>query len=147
MPHAAPCGRVPNARRASGRHTVAQVARARAPFAGVLPAGFEENTFICDGTKDLSKRSRIYEEQEKDYSRNKGHGKSHLLFCDLFGKGALDTQAHAHAYAHARTRTRTRAHMPLHTHHQPPSALVHRPAIKRSKPLAGVNNWRITASG
>lgn len=53
---------------------------------GVLPAGFEDVTFICDGTKDLSKRTRIYADQEKDYSYNKGHGKSHLLFTDLFGK-------------------------------------------------------------
>jgi hypothetical protein len=54
--------------------------------AGVLPPGFETTTFICDGTKDLGKRSRIYAEQERDYSFLKGHGKSHLLFCDLFGR-------------------------------------------------------------
>mmetsp|Transcript_14611 Transcript_14611/g.37083 ORF Transcript_14611/g.37083 Transcript_14611/m.37083 type:complete len:153 (+) Transcript_14611:770-1228(+) len=60
---------------------------------GVLPAGFEDCVYICDGTKDLGKRSRIYEQQELDYSGNKGHGKSHLLFCDLFGK----VSAHAAA--------------------------------------------------
>ena len=54
--------------------------------AGVLPPGLDECTFICDGTKDLGSRSRIYEKQERFYSANKGHGKSHLLFCDLFGK-------------------------------------------------------------
>ena len=54
--------------------------------AGVLPPGLDDCTFICDGTKDLGKRCRIYEQQELDYSANKGHGKSHLLFCDLFGK-------------------------------------------------------------
>ena len=53
---------------------------------GVLPRGLDDATFICDGTKDLGKRSRIYAQQELDYSALKGHGKSHLLFCDLFGK-------------------------------------------------------------
>ena len=60
--------------------------RAALERAGVLPPGFEDVVFCCDGTKDLGKRARIYEEQERDYSRNKGHGKSHLLFTDLFGK-------------------------------------------------------------
>ena len=42
--------------------------------------------FLCDATKDLSKRARVYEEQEEDYSGNKGHGKSHTLYTDLFGR-------------------------------------------------------------
>ena len=33
--------------------------------AGVLPPSFETTTFICDGTKDLEKCSRIYAEQER----------------------------------------------------------------------------------
>ena len=65
--------------------------------AGVLPPGFENSVFICDGTKDLGKRSRIYEEQERDYSKNKGHGKSHLLFTDLFGKVHCATSHPRHA--------------------------------------------------
>ena len=60
--------------------------RAALVRSGVLPPGFEDVVFCCDGTKDLGKRARIYEDQERDYSRNKGHGKSHLLFTDLFGK-------------------------------------------------------------
>jgi len=55
-------------------------------LAGVLPAGTQDVVFLCDGTKDLGKRARIYAKQEKDYSRNKGHGKTHLLFTDLYGK-------------------------------------------------------------
>lgn len=54
--------------------------------AGLLPAGFENCVFICDGTKDLAQRARIYEAQEREYSALKGHGKSHLLFTDLSGR-------------------------------------------------------------
>ena len=67
-------------------HRDRHMRRALSVCAGVLPPGLEDATFICDGTKDLGSRSRIYDKQERDYSANKGHGKSHLLFCDLFGK-------------------------------------------------------------
>ena len=56
--------------------------RALLRTAGIAP-GMEDVIFIVDGTKDLSKRARIYEEQEKDYSANKGHGRSHSLYVDV----------------------------------------------------------------
>jgi hypothetical protein len=46
---------------------------------GLLPAGFENCVFICDGTKDLLRRMAHYNRtHEPDYSQ-KGNGKSHLL--------------------------------------------------------------------
>ena len=47
--------------------------------AGLLPPGFENFIGMADGTKDESKKARDYAEQEKDYSGNKGHGKSHMM--------------------------------------------------------------------
>ena len=60
--------------------------RVQLVLAGVLPAGFEQAVFIVDGTKDVSQRSRSYDQQLRDYSHNKGHGRTHLVFSDLFGK-------------------------------------------------------------
>ena len=60
--------------------------RVQLEVAGVLPAGFDQAVFIVDGTKDLSQRSRSYDQQLRDYSQNKGHGRTHLVFSDLFGK-------------------------------------------------------------
>ena len=51
--------------------------------AGLLTAGFEDATFMCDGTKDLGRRSAHYNRKhEPDYSQ-KGNGKSHLLVSRL----------------------------------------------------------------
>ena len=53
--------------------------------AGLLTAGFENSVFMCDGTKDLGRRNAHYgHKHEPDYSQ-KGNGKSHLLFTNLFG--------------------------------------------------------------
>ena len=53
--------------------------------AGLLSAGFEFSVFMCDGTKDLGRRNAHYgHKHEPDYSQ-KGNGKSHLLFTNLFG--------------------------------------------------------------
>jgi hypothetical protein len=53
---------------------------------GLLSPGFESSVFMCDGTKDLGRRSAHYgHKHEPDYSQ-KGNGKSHLLFTNLFGK-------------------------------------------------------------
>ena len=53
---------------------------------GLLGPGFENLIGMADGTKDESKRMRDYAAQERDYSGNKGHGKSHMVVTDLFGK-------------------------------------------------------------
>ena len=53
---------------------------------GLLGPGFETLIGMADGTKDESKRMRNYAAQERDYSGNKGHGKSHMVVTDLFGK-------------------------------------------------------------
>jgi len=53
--------------------------------AGLLTAGFEDCTFMCDGTKDLGRRIAHYNRtNEPDFSENKGNGKSHLLVCVRF---------------------------------------------------------------
>ena len=53
--------------------------------AGLLSAGFEFSVFMCDGTKDLGRRNAHYgHKHDPDYSQ-KGNGKSHLLFTNLFG--------------------------------------------------------------
>jgi hypothetical protein len=53
--------------------------------AGLLTAGFEQSVFMCDGAKDLGRRNAHYgHRHEPDFSQ-KGNGKSHLLFTDLFG--------------------------------------------------------------
>ena len=53
--------------------------------AGLLTAGFEQAVFMCDGAKDLGRRNAHYgHKHEPDFSQ-KGNGKSHLLFTNLFG--------------------------------------------------------------
>jgi hypothetical protein len=54
--------------------------------AGLLGPGFETCVYMCDGTKDLGRRNAHYgHKHEPDYSQ-KGNGKTHLLFTNLFGK-------------------------------------------------------------
>jgi hypothetical protein len=65
---------------------------------------------MWDGTKDMSQRSRIYNKQEREYSGNKGHGKTHLLATDLFGKVCYLTPPHALWPAHPPISTLARTH-------------------------------------
>jgi hypothetical protein len=70
-----------------------------------LIAGFDDCVFAVDGTKDLSKRARIYEEQEKDYSANKGHGRSHSLYVNLRNGKPIRAEA-GHEGRHVRLQHR-----------------------------------------
>ena len=48
--------------------------------AGLLQPPFHNCVFMCDGTKDLGRRTAHYNRtNEPDFCSNKGHGKSHLL--------------------------------------------------------------------
>ena len=57
--------------------------------AGLLQPPFDNCVFMCDGTKDLGRRTAHYNRtNEPDYSQ-KGNGKSHLLFTSLLGRPML----------------------------------------------------------
>ena len=63
--------------------------------AGLLPPGFEEAVFMCDGTKDLSRRKAHYFRlHEPDYSQ-KGNGKSHLLVANP-SSWSIPTECHVY---------------------------------------------------
>ena len=54
--------------------------------ANLLPDGFEEAVAIGDGAKTPAQKPRDREAEAADYNGNKGYGKTHMMYTDLWGK-------------------------------------------------------------